>query len=114
LSLYKIDSANQRIEDKIVLTALVINSNDKSAAQIAALNNDKIQVASNCQAVRIDDIIYYRNPSNVFTKSASPTITSSAVFDSSLNFVFVNNAIHKLTTNGYSKILDVSGLFSTV
>ena len=87
-----------------------------SAANVAtALTDGKVGVGAGCWAVRVGDLVFYKNAAgDAFTKSAAVAGLTTPVFDSSLNFAYAGGKVYQYTTTDYVEIFSVTGLKSTV
>lgn len=96
--------------------ASIVTSNDMTAANVAtALTDGKVGVGAACGAVRVGDLVFFKNAAgSAFTKSAIIATLTTPVFDSSLTFAYAGGKVYQYTTSDYVEIFTVTGLKSTV
>jgi len=76
-----------------------------------ALFNGKVGVGAGCWAVRIGDLVYFRNAAgDAFTKSAKIATLTTPMFDATLTFAYAGGKVYQYTGSDYVEILTVSGL----
>ena len=94
----------------------IVTSGDMTAANVAtALSAGKVGVGAACWAVRVGDLVFYKNAAGTaFTKSAIIATLTTPVFDSSLTFAYAGGKVYQYTTTEYVEIFSVTGLKSTV
>ena len=94
-----------------------VTTSDMTAAQVAtAITVDqKVGVGAGCWAVRIGDLVYFRNAAgDAFTKSAKIATLTTPIFDPTLTFAYAGGKVYQYTGSDYVEIITVSGLKSII
>ena len=93
-----------------------VTTADMTAAQVAtAISAGKVGVGAACWAVRIGDLVYFKNAAgDAFTKSAKIATLTTPIFDTSLTFAYAGGKVYQYTGSDYVEIITVTGLKSTI
>lgn len=96
--------------------AAVVTSTDMTSTQVnTAITAGKVSVSAGCSAVRIGDLVYFKNAAGTaFTKSAMIATLTTPVFDSTLTFAYAGGKVYQNTGTDYVEIITVTGLKTTV